>query len=102
MYKLKIKSSSTIAKLMKKGASIEDDLIHKDIHKKNKENTNTNSSNNKEKNFSKNKWVTNDGIVSAWMISATQPQMTLKDPNPKILQTPNQTPPQQYKIETPT
>ena len=80
---------------MKKGASIEDALIHKGILKTNKENMNTNSSNDKEKNFSKKKNVTNDGIVDACMISATQPQLTLKGANPKNLQTPNQTSSQQ-------
>ena len=49
MYQLKIKSPSIISKLMKKGASIEDALIHKGILRTNKENTNTNSSNDKEK-----------------------------------------------------
>ena len=90
-----MKSPSTISKLMKKGASIEDDLIHKGILKTNKDKTNTNSSNDKAKNFSKNKNVTNDGIVDAWTISTTQPQLTLKGANPKNSQTPNQTPPPQ-------
>ena len=33
MYELKIKSPSTIAKLMKKGASIEDALVRKGVIK---------------------------------------------------------------------
>ena len=53
MYELKIKIPSTIFKLMKKGASIEDALIYKGILKTNKENPNTNSSNDKEIFFSK-------------------------------------------------
>ena len=97
MYELKIKSPSTISKLMKKGVSIEDSLIRKGILKKNKDNTNTNSSNDKEKIFSKNKNVTNDGIVDACMISMTQPQLTLKGAKPTNSQTPNQTTPPQKK-----
>ena len=100
MYELKIKSPSTISKLMKKGASIEDALIHKGILKTNKENTNTSSSNDKEKKFSKNQNVTNDGIVDARTISTTQPQLTLKGANPMNSQSPNQTPPLQYKAAT--
>ena len=73
MYELKTKSPSTISKLMKKGASIEDALIYKGILKTNKDNTNTNSSNDKEKKFSKKKNVTNDGIADAHTISMTQP-----------------------------
>ena len=65
MYELKIKSPSTIANLMKKGASIEDALVHKGVIKINKDNAITNSSTNKEKFFSKNKNVINDGIVNA-------------------------------------
>ena len=53
MYKLKIKSPSTISKLMKKVAIIEDALICKGVLKINKDNTNTNSSTEKEKFFSK-------------------------------------------------
>ena len=90
IYELKIKSPSTISKLMKKGASIEDSLIYKGILKKNKDNTNTNSSNEKAKNFSKNKNVTNDGIVDACTISIAQPQLTLKGENTTNTQTPNQ------------
>ena len=71
MYKLKIKITSTISKSMKKGASIEYALIHKGILKKNKENKNTKSSNDKEIFFSKNKNVTNDGIIEAWKIITT-------------------------------
>ena len=82
MYELKIKSPSTISKLMKKGASIEDALIRKGILKTNKDNTNTHPSNDKAKNFSKNKNVTNDGIVDACTISTRQPQLTLKGANP--------------------
>lgn len=52
MYKIKIKSPSTIAKLMKKGTSIEDTLIHKGVLKVNKDNTNMNSSTDKVKFFS--------------------------------------------------
>ena len=48
MYELKIKIPSTISKLMKKGASIEDALIRKGILKTKKDNTNTNLSNDKE------------------------------------------------------
>jgi hypothetical protein len=81
MYELKIKSPSTIAKSMKKGASIEDALIRKGVLKVNKDNTNTNLSTDKAKFFSKNKNVTNDGIVNAQMISATQPKMTLAATN---------------------
>ena len=81
MYGLKIKSPSTIAKLMKKGASIKDALIRKGVIKINKDNANMNLSTNKEKNFSKNKNVTNDGIVDARMISTAQPKITLKNPN---------------------
>ena len=95
MYQLKIKSWGTISKLMKKGASIEDTLIHKGILKINKENTNNHSSNDKAKNFSKKKNVTNDGIVDARTISIAQPQLTLKGVNPTNLQAPNQTSPPQ-------
>lgn len=102
MYELKIKSPSTISKLMKKGASIEDALIRKGILGTNKDNTNTNSSNDKPKIFSKNKNVTNDGIVDAHIISTAQPQLTLKGANPTNSQTPNQTTPQQQKTETST
>ncbi len=91
MYELKIKSPSTISKLMKKGASIEDALIRKGVLKINKENTNTNSSNDKEKNFSKKKNVTNDGILDAYTISIAQPQLTLKGVNSTNSQTSNQT-----------
>lgn len=63
MYELKIKSKNTIGKLMKKGASFEDSIIQKCILKTNKENTNRNLSNDNPKFFSKNKNVTNDGIV---------------------------------------
>ena len=94
MYELKIKSPSTISKLMKKGASIEDALIHKGILKMNKDNTNTNSSNDKAKNFLKNKNVTNDDILDACMISTSQPQLTLKGANPTNSITLNQTIPQ--------
>ena len=69
MYELKIKSPSTIAKLMKKGASIKDALVCKGVIKINKDNTNTNSSTKKVKFFSKNKNVTNDGIFNAQVIS---------------------------------
>ena len=65
MYELKIKSPSTIAKLMKKGASIEDALVYKGVININKDNTNTNSSIDQVKFFSKNKNVKNDGIVDA-------------------------------------
>ena len=95
MYELKIKSPNTISKLMKKGASIEYVLIHKGILKTNKDNTNTNSSNEKAKKFSKNKNVTNDGIVYVQKISTTQSQLTLKGANHTHSQTPNQTPPPQ-------
>ena len=95
MYELKIKSPSTISKLMKKGASIEDALIHKGILKTNKENTNTNSSNDKEIFFSKNKNVTNDGIVDGCTIRTKQPQLTLKGANPTNSQAHNQTSPPQ-------
>ena len=87
---------------MKKWASIEDALIRKGVLKINKENTNTNSSNNKANFFSKNKNVTNDGIVDARTISTTQPQLTLKGVNPTNSQTSNQTSVPQQKIETPT
>ena len=65
MYELKIKSPSTITKLMKKGASIEDALVRKGVIKINKDNINTNSSTDKEIFFSKNKNLTNDGIINA-------------------------------------
>ena len=74
MYELKIKSPSTSAKLMKKGASIEDALIHKGILKTNKYNTNMKSFTDKAKFFSKNKNVTNDGIVDACKINMAQLQ----------------------------
>ena len=61
----------------------------------NKDNTNTNSSNEKNFFFSKNKNVTNDGIVDACMISMTQPQLTLKGENPTNPQAPNQASPPQ-------
>jgi len=54
---------------MKKGASIEDTLIHKGILKMNKDYTSTNSSNDKEIFLSKNKNVTNDAILDAQTIS---------------------------------
>ena len=95
MYELKIKSLSIISKLVKKGASIEDALICKGIFKTNKDKKNTSSSNDKEIFFSKNKNVTNDGIVDACTISMTQPQLTLKGANPTTSQTPNQIMPQQ-------
>lgn len=63
MYELKIKSPSTIVKLMKKRVSIEDSLIHKGILKINKDNNNMSTYTDKEKFFSKKKNVTNDGIV---------------------------------------
>ena len=59
MYELKIKITSTISKLMKKGASIEDALIRKGILKTNKENENT-----KKNIFSNNKNVT---MMVLWM-----------------------------------
>lgn len=102
MYELKIKSPSTISKLMKKGVSIEDALISKGILKTNKDNTNTNSSNDKAKFFSKKKNVTNDGIVDARTISSAQPQLTLKGANPTNAQTTNQTSPPQQKAENST
>ena len=80
---------------MKKGASIENALIHKEILKRNKEKTNTNSSNDKEKNFSKNKNVTNDGILDPRIVKKSQPQLTLKGVNPTNSQDPNQTTPPQ-------
>lgn len=80
---------------MKKGASIEDAFIHKGILKTNKENTNTNLSNDKDFFFSKNKNVTNDGIVDTWTISTKQTQLMLKGVNPTNSQTPNQTSPPQ-------
>ena len=82
MYELKIKSPSTISKLMKKVASMEDALIRKGILKTKKDNRNTNSSNEKEKKFSKNNNVTNDGIMDAQTIITAQPQLTLKGVNP--------------------
>ena len=60
MYELKIKSPSTIAKIMKKVSSIEDALICKGVLKINKDNTNTNLSTDKVNFFSKNKNDTND------------------------------------------
>lgn len=90
MYELKIKSPTTIEKLMKKGASIEDALIHKGVLMVNKDNTNTNSSTEKVKFFSKKKNFTNDGIVDAWTISMTQPKMTLTSSNTTNIQTSNQ------------
>ena len=95
MYELKIKSPSTISKLMKKWASIEDALFRKGILKMNKDNTNTTLSNDKENFFSKNKNVTNDGIVDARTISTTKPQLTLKGANPMNPQVPNQASPPQ-------
>ena len=65
MYELKIKSPSTIEKLMKKGASIEDALVCKGAIKINIANTNMNLSTDKEKNFSKNENVSNDDIIDA-------------------------------------
>ena len=59
---------------MKNGASIKDALVHKGVIKINKDNTNTNSSTHKAKFFSKNKNVTNDGIVDAQTINTTQPK----------------------------
>lgn len=85
MYELKIKSLSTIAKLIKKWSTIEDALIRKDILKTIKEKTNTNSSNDKALFFSNNKNVTNDGIMDAQMISTEKPQITLKGANHKKL-----------------
>ena len=67
-----------------------------------KKTTNTSSSNDKEKNFSKNKNVTNDGIVDTHMITMAQPQLTLKGANPMNSQAPNQTSPPQKKTETST
>ena len=58
MYEPKIKSPSTISKLIKKGANIEDTLLRKGILKTNKENTHTNFSNDKVKFFSKNENLT--------------------------------------------
>lgn len=87
---------------MKKGASIEGALIHKGILKTKKDNTNTNSSNEKAIFFSKNKNVTNDGIVDARTISIAQPQLTLKGENTMNTQTPNKTSPPQQKTETST
>ena len=66
---------------MKKGASIEDALVYKGVIKINKDNANTNSSTEKAKFFSKNKNVTNDGIVDAQTISTAQPKITLTNPN---------------------
>ena len=76
---------------MKKGASIEDALICKGILKMKKKNANTSSSNDKAIFFSKNKNLTNDGIVDACIISTSQPQLTLKVANPMNSQTPNRT-----------
>ena len=84
MYELKIKSPSTIAKLMKKGASIEDALVCKGVIKINKDNANVNSSTNKVKFFSKKKNLPNDGIVNARMINIAQPRITLTNPNATI------------------
>ena len=95
MYELKIKSLSTIAKLMKKGASIKDALIRKGVIKINKDNTNMNSSTDKAKIFSKNKNVTNDGIVDARPIIITQPKITLTNPNATNTQMTNPKQPQQ-------
>ena len=81
MYELKIKSPSTTAMLMKKGASIEDSLVRKGVIKINKDNAKSNFSTDKVKFFSKNKNVTNDGIVDARTISTAQPKITFTNPN---------------------
>ena len=94
MYELKIKSPSTITKLMKKGASIKDALIRKGVIEINQDNTNMNSSTDKEKFFSKKKNVTNDGIVDARTISTTEPKITLTNPNAMNTQATNPKQPQ--------
>ena len=80
---------------MKKGASIEDALVHKGVIKINKDNANSNSSTDKAKFFSKNKNVTNDGIVDARTINTAQPKITLTNPNVVNTQKTNPKQPQQ-------
>ena len=53
------------------------------------------SSTEKEKNFSKNKNVTNDGIIDAQMISVAQPKITLMNLNTTNTETTNPKQPQQ-------
>lgn len=65
MYELKIKSPSTIKKLIKKGTNIEEALIWKCLLKINKENNNTSTSNEKTKFWPQNKNVKNDGVFDA-------------------------------------
>ena len=80
---------------MKKGASIEDALVHKGVIKINKDNANMNSSTDKAKFFSMNKNVTNDGIFDAQTISETQPKMKITNTNTTNTQTTDQKQPQQ-------
>lgn len=88
MYELKLKSPSTIEKLIKKGMNIETALMAKGIIKLNKDSDNTNNLGDKNKN------VTNDGVVDARAVNANQPPFTIKKlsaPNMSTMEQ-NQTP----------
>lgn len=78
MYELKLKSPSTIEKLIKKGMSIETALVAKGIIKLNKDNDNTNYSGDRNRFWYKNKNVTNDGVVDARAVNANQPPFMIK------------------------
>lgn len=70
MYGLKIKSPSTIDKLVKKGMNIKKALIQKGIIEIFKDNNNNpNTSNDKNKFWSRNKNVPNDGVMDTRTIN---------------------------------
>lgn len=94
MYELKLKSPSTIEKLIKKGMSIETALVAKGIIKLNKDSDNTNNSEDRNRFWYRNKNVTNDGVVDARAVNANQPPFTIKKlsvPNMSTMEQ-NQTP----------
>lgn len=78
MYELKLKSPSTIEKLIKKGMNIETTLVAKGIIKLNKDSDNMNNSGDRNRFWYKNKNVTNDGVVDARAVNTNQPPFTIK------------------------
>ncbi|XP_059070447.1 uncharacterized protein LOC131860098 [Cryptomeria japonica] len=81
MYELKLKGPSTIAKLIKKGIDIEDALIAKGVIKVNKDNNNLTKSSDRNKFWSKNKNVTNEGVVDARTVSTSQAKFVIRRPS---------------------
>lgn len=91
MYGLKLKSPSTIEKLIKNGMNIENSLVAKGVIKINKGNNNLNNSSDKNKFWSKNKDVTNDGVVDTRIVSMNKPKFFIKGSSASNTQASRQT-----------